>query len=51
MIRAAVDRADFGPFEELLALLSRPFEDQPSSPYADPAGEEERVTGDLSAGT
>jgi uncharacterized protein YdiU (UPF0061 family) len=44
MIRAAVDRADFGPFEELLALLSRPFEDQPElHHYADPPAEEERV--------
>jgi uncharacterized protein YdiU (UPF0061 family) len=44
MIRAAVDRNDFGPFEELLTLLSRPFEDQPElAHYADPPAEEERV--------
>jgi uncharacterized protein YdiU (UPF0061 family) len=44
MIRAAVDREDFGPFEELLTLLSRPFEDQPQlAHYADPPAEEERV--------
>ncbi len=29
MIAAAVERGDFGPFEELLAVLSRPYEDQP----------------------
>jgi uncharacterized protein YdiU (UPF0061 family) len=29
MIDAAVERKDFGPFEELLAILSRPFDDQP----------------------
>jgi uncharacterized protein YdiU (UPF0061 family) len=45
MIRAAVDRGDFGQFEELLALLSRPFEDQPQrAHYADPPAEGERVT-------
>jgi uncharacterized protein YdiU (UPF0061 family) len=44
MIRAAVDREDFAPFEELLALLSRPFEDQPHmAHYAEPPAEEERV--------
>jgi uncharacterized protein YdiU (UPF0061 family) len=44
MIRAAVDRSDFGPFEELLALLSRPFDDRPEfAHYADPPAEEERV--------
>src|ERR687890_289051 len=29
MIQAAVERNDFAPFEELLRVLSRPFEDQP----------------------
>jgi uncharacterized protein YdiU (UPF0061 family) len=44
MIRAAVDRDDFSLFEELLTLLSRPFEDQPQlADYADPPAEEERV--------
>jgi len=44
VIRAAVDRADYGPFEELTAVLSRPFEDQPEfSDYANPPAEEERV--------
>ncbi|GJD29508.1 Protein adenylyltransferase SelO [Methylobacterium adhaesivum] len=30
MITAAVERGDFGPFEELLAVLSRPYDDQPA---------------------
>ncbi|MCC0808548.1 YdiU family protein [Methylobacterium sp. W2] len=30
MIAAAVERSDFGPFEELLAVLSRPYDDQPA---------------------
>jgi serine/tyrosine/threonine adenylyltransferase len=29
MIEAAVERSDFGPFEELLTVLSRPYQDQP----------------------
>jgi uncharacterized protein YdiU (UPF0061 family) len=29
MIRAAVDRDELGPFEELLTVLSRPYQDQP----------------------
>ncbi len=37
MIRAAVDRDDFGPFEELHSVLEKPFEDQPTSAkYATP---------------
>jgi uncharacterized protein YdiU (UPF0061 family) len=37
VIRAAEDRDDFGPFEDLLAVLSNPFEDQPAfAPYAEP---------------
>jgi uncharacterized protein YdiU (UPF0061 family) len=44
MIRAAVDGGDYGPFEQLLALLERPYEDQPQlAHYADPPAEEERV--------
>ena len=44
VIRAAVDREDYRPFEELIAVLSRPFEDQPAfSDYASPPAEEERV--------
>ena len=38
-------RDDFGPFEELLAVLSRPYEDQPDfAAYMDPAEPNQRVT-------
>ncbi|WP_018043990.1 protein adenylyltransferase SelO [Methylobacterium sp. 88A] len=30
MIAAAVEQGDFGPFEELLAVLSKPYDDQPA---------------------
>ncbi len=44
VIRAAVDKDDFGPFEGLLTVLSQPFEDQPSfTPYAAPPQPHERV--------
>jgi uncharacterized protein YdiU (UPF0061 family) len=44
VIKAAVEREDFRPFEELLAVLSRPFEDKPVfGDYANPPAEEERV--------
>ena len=44
IIRAAVDREDFAPFEELLAVLSRPFDDQPEFlQYEDSPLDEERV--------
>jgi uncharacterized protein YdiU (UPF0061 family) len=44
VIAAAVMRQDFAPFEELLTVLSRPFEDQPeSAAYAAPPNPEERV--------
>ncbi|MDO9503071.1 YdiU family protein [Falsiroseomonas sp.] len=43
-IAAATNRDDFGPFETLLEVLSRPFEDQPDhARYAMPARPEERV--------
>ncbi|MDP3418603.1 YdiU family protein [Falsiroseomonas sp.] len=43
-IAAATTRDDFGPFETLLEVLSRPFEDQPDhARYAMPARPEERV--------
>jgi uncharacterized protein YdiU (UPF0061 family) len=43
-LSAAVEREDFQPFEELLDVLSRPFEDRPElERYAAPAREEERV--------
>ena len=44
MIRAAVDKDDFAPFERLLQVLSRPFDDQPENDgYAAPPQEHERV--------
>jgi uncharacterized protein YdiU (UPF0061 family) len=30
VIEAAVNRDDFAPFEELLTVLSKPYEDQPA---------------------
>jgi len=44
VIEAAVNRDDFAPFEELLAVLSKPYEDQPSlSAYAEPPEPHQRV--------
>jgi uncharacterized protein YdiU (UPF0061 family) len=44
VIQAAVSAGDFGPFEELLEVLSRPFEDQQGRErYALPPAPEERV--------
>jgi len=44
VIRAAVDSDDFAPFEELLSVVSRPFESgQEFSRYADPPLVHERV--------
>ncbi len=44
VIQAAVERDDFAPFEELLMVLSNPYEDQPSFVhYADPPEPSERV--------
>jgi uncharacterized protein YdiU (UPF0061 family) len=44
VIEAAVNRDDFAPFEELLAVLSKPYEDQPAfSAYAEPPEPHERV--------
>ncbi|MEJ7934834.1 YdiU family protein [Sphingobium sp. AN558] len=44
MIRAAVDDQDFGPFEEMLELLARPYDDQPAlAHYAQPPRPNERV--------
>jgi uncharacterized protein YdiU (UPF0061 family) len=44
VIRAAVDEADFAPFEELVTVLSRPFDPQPEfAHYAEPPLEHERV--------
>lgn len=44
VIRAAVDRDDFTPFEEMLTVLSKPFDDQPAfTRYAQPPAKSERV--------
>jgi uncharacterized protein YdiU (UPF0061 family) len=44
VIQAAL-RDDYGPFEELLGVLSRPYDDQPQfAAYAEPPRDEERVT-------
>lgn len=44
MIEAAVDEQDFGPFEELLQVVSRPFDDQPQfARYQNPPAPNERV--------
>ncbi len=43
-LSAAVDRGDFAPFEELVAVVRRPFEDQSGrEAYATPPRPEERV--------
>jgi uncharacterized protein YdiU (UPF0061 family) len=39
-----VNNDDYAPFEELLTVLSKPFEDQPTfAAYADPPLPEQRV--------
>jgi uncharacterized protein YdiU (UPF0061 family) len=44
VIQAAVNHDDYAPFEELLTVLSKPYEDQPAfSAYADPPMPEQRV--------
>ena len=44
-LSAAVQRDDLTPFEDLLTVLSRPFDDQPGRErYAEPPRPEERVT-------
>ena len=44
MIEAAVEHEDFAPFEELLLVLAKPFEDQASfARYMDPPQPHERV--------
>lgn len=45
VIQAATERDDFAPFEELLAVLARPYEDRPEAArYALPPEPHERVT-------
>ena len=44
VIDAAVERQDFAPFEELLDVLARPFEDRPEfARYMEPPGPDQRV--------
>ncbi|CCD94112.1 conserved hypothetical protein [Bradyrhizobium sp. ORS 375] len=44
MITAAVENNDYAPFEELHAVLAKPYEDQPDkAAYAEPPQPEERV--------
>jgi serine/tyrosine/threonine adenylyltransferase len=44
VIQAAVNRDDFAPFEELLTVLSKPYDDQPAfAGYADPPEPHQRV--------
>jgi uncharacterized protein YdiU (UPF0061 family) len=44
VIEAAVQHNDFGPFEELLTVLARPYDDQPTlGHYAEPPEPHERV--------
>jgi len=44
VIEAAVNRDDFAPFEELLVVLSKPYQDQPAfEAYAEPPQPEQRV--------
>ena len=43
-LAAAVERDDLGPFEELLAVVTRPYEERPGlGRYAEPPRPEERV--------
>jgi serine/tyrosine/threonine adenylyltransferase len=45
VIQAAVTSDDYGPFEELLTVLSKPYDDQPAfAAYADPPQPHERVS-------
>ena len=48
VIVAAVTRQDFQPFEQLLEVVTHPFDDQSDRPglaaYATPASPEERIT-------
>lgn len=45
VIQAAVTNDDYVPFEQLLTVLAKPFEDQPEyAGYADPPQPEQRVT-------
>ena len=44
VIQAAMNNDDYAPFEELIAVLAKPYEDQPAfAEYADPPQPEQRV--------
>jgi serine/tyrosine/threonine adenylyltransferase len=44
-LHAAVEQSDFAPFEAILQILERPFEDRPElAGYTEPAPDEERVS-------
>jgi len=44
VIKAAVEQEDFAPFDKLVAVLARPFDDQPNlSHYGQPPAADERV--------
>jgi uncharacterized protein YdiU (UPF0061 family) len=44
MIQAAVERSDYGPFEDMLRILMNPYEEQPGAAiYAEPPGDTEKV--------
>jgi len=44
VIRAAVDRDDFAPFEELLTVLAKPYDSQPAfARYMEPPAADQRV--------
>jgi serine/tyrosine/threonine adenylyltransferase len=45
VIQAAMNNDDYAPFEELLSVLSKPFEDQPGfAAYTEPPEPDQRVT-------
>jgi uncharacterized protein YdiU (UPF0061 family) len=45
VIKAAIERQDFQPFEELLNVVSRPYQDRPDlERYSTPARPEDCVT-------
>lgn len=43
-LSAAIEDSDYGPFEELLAVLARPYEERPEfAAYAEPSGGDQRA--------
>ena len=44
VIQAAIERDDYGPFEELLTVLAKPYEERPEfAAYAEPPLPDQRV--------